>query len=111
MSTRPRILQTQLQKAYGAGKGKYRLKSPIIKGMDTRETAKLTNMNWLTISLFPPERSVKMGIAVSGGTEASKSTNKAMGKGGLLSHRDYKHLSGNLKLLVLFAHAFLPYIL
>lgn len=100
MSTRPRRLQTQLQKAYGAGKGKYRLKSPIIKGMDTRETAKLTNMNWLTISLFPPERSVKMGIAVSGGTEASKSTNKAMGKGGLSARSTSRAASGNMKFLI-----------
>ena len=48
-------------------------------GMEMIEKTKLATMNWLVIALFPPERSVNIGIAVMGGIAACKRRIKAIG--------------------------------
>jgi len=39
-------------------------------GIENMENMKLATTNWLAIFRFPPHRSVKIGIAVMGGTTA-----------------------------------------
>ena len=42
------------------------------------EKIKLERTNWLEIDLLPPARSVNIGVAVTGGTAASKRNKRAM---------------------------------
>jgi hypothetical protein len=46
------------------------------------ENRKLATMNWFTIFLLPPSRSVITGMAVTGGTEACIMMRNATGYGG-----------------------------
>ena len=54
------------------------LKRNIIVGIEINEKIKLDNMNWLTITRFPPHRSAKRGTAVNGGTALCKNIISAM---------------------------------
>ncbi|MBW1918709.1 MAG: hypothetical protein DRH11_07275 [Deltaproteobacteria bacterium] len=57
--------------------------------MDTSEKIKLTTRNWFTMALLPPERSVTIGTAVTGGIAASS------GRGGKASGYSARLSGGN----------------
>ena len=49
-----------------------------IRGMDITEKMKLEKTNWLEIDLFPPARSVMMGVPVMGGTALCRIKRRAI---------------------------------
>lgn len=46
--------------------------------MEIKEKMKLATRNWLTTALFPPDRSVTSGTAVTGGMALSKRISRAI---------------------------------
>ena len=44
------------------------LNNNTIAGIEISEEIKLATINWFTINRFPPDRSVTIGTAVTGGT-------------------------------------------